>query len=270
MKIQVENINTGAFVDLFTPEGVRLLAENTKLEEGMFNHSYTGNREFSRPNAEFCVGYEIEKDDIITMRSISRRTFDKNYNPKGFFRTRDGSLNSLFGYEVVTKPIELDVKKVESVLTEDPFILEVVNAPITDRCGGHMTISHESKNAAELALEFKDFLPVLYTIYEQRVNNSYCQALNFPAYFTTSEKKTAIRIRDFGLEFRLFPGYKNLDDLLLKTKLIEAWARQKDKNKETSIDFWSSDIAKELLKTVGLAKNTAIRKHNNYYEKYIA
>jgi hypothetical protein len=61
-------------------------------------------------------------------------------------------------------------------------------------------------------------LPIFYSIYEKRLNNSYCQAQQFGTYLRSPRKYQSFYIKNDGiLEFRIFPAIKN--NTILKNRI---------------------------------------------------
>jgi hypothetical protein len=93
-----------------------------------------------------------------------------------------------------------------------------LDAPTDTRCGGHINISHVSRQPRDLLSELRNYAPLWYAIYRNRLNNSYCVEDKKVEHGTT--KYSPLRTKSFGVELRLPPAVKNGDQLLRRFDLL--------------------------------------------------
>jgi hypothetical protein len=164
------------------------------------------------------IGFEVEKEDEDIMTDYECH---KVYDITGWKKENDGSLSD-GGFELVSPlfPLNMDIIKHELNASFLPILL---NANSSERCGGHISVSHKDYDARPLLEAMKGFLPVLYALYPGRINNRYCTALSFDRYLNEEDKYRAVLIkaRQNILEFRIFPQVKKLESLLFRAELME-------------------------------------------------
>jgi hypothetical protein len=93
-----------------------------------------------------------------------------------------------------------------------------LDAPADNRCGGHINISSREHTPRELLSELRNYAPLWYAIYRNRLNNSYCVEDKKVEHGTT--KYSPLRTKSFGVELRLPPAVKNGDQLLRRFDLL--------------------------------------------------
>lgn len=125
----------------------------------------------------------------------------------GFKKERDGSLGD-GGFELISPVLPLFNDAVISEVINP--IKDMLNADTTDRCGGHFNVSKVGVHSREIIKKIKGSLPIFYSIYSKRLDNSYCRAYNFSTYLRSPKKYQAFYLKNESiLEFRIFPAIKN-------------------------------------------------------------
>jgi hypothetical protein len=93
-----------------------------------------------------------------------------------------------------------------------------LDAPTDNRCGGHINISCVSRQPRDLLSELRNYAPLWYAIYRNRLNNSYCDKDKKAE--DGGIKYSPLRTKSFGVELRLPPAVKNGDQLLRRFDLL--------------------------------------------------
>jgi hypothetical protein len=138
----------------------------------------------------------------------------------GWCKEQDGSLDVKKGFEAVSPVYSLFGKQLELDL-KDCDLQKLINADYnTESCGGHINISSDTFTKEELYEGISAFFPLLYSIYENRINQSYCQAKKKHRMGYEKDKYSAVYIRDNRVEIRIFPAVKNIDNLIWRRDLI--------------------------------------------------
>lgn len=165
----------------------------------------------------YHVGFEIEKEDAYSRDKMQP---SKILKETGFVFERDGSLNELAGFEIVSPIIPLyDNEAFYKVFSP---VKEYIDANNSNKCGGHINISCVGKNSTEILKSMKEFIPLFYALYENRLNNTYCKAAKFEHYFTHIDKYNAFYLKNYNiLEFRLPSAVKNFKTLEFRLKLLQ-------------------------------------------------
>lgn len=169
-------------------------------------------------NATWRIAFEVEKEDYNMLRYESA---DECFNRTGWAKERDGSLND-DGFEFISPVYDL------YTITKDTFsdVANYLNADISKRCGGHVNLSHVSLTARELYQSIKSYMPLLYALYNGRVNNRYCPAISKQS--EADDKYGAVYVRGGRLEFRIFSAVRNVDNLMWRISLIRYMLENRD------------------------------------------
>jgi hypothetical protein len=136
----------------------------------------------------------------------------------GFKKEEDGSLGE-YGFELISPILPLYNQQVidECIAPVTDFL----NAGTSDRCGGHFNISMNGIESRDILKGIKGSLPILYSIYEKRIGNSYCPVRNFSTYLRRRDKYQACYLKNMNvLEIRLFPAIKNVKVLQNRIELM--------------------------------------------------
>jgi len=206
--------------NLFEHEDGEFYEDPQEDEDYTFDY-HSGNRKFSyeAQQAEWRIAYEVEKEDEDAKESeTARDCFDRT----GWAKERDGSLDDCSGFEFIS-PV-FDMFKVNA----DTFanVQSYIDADYSKSCGGHINISHITMTNRELYQSIKSYMPLLYCLYQGRVNNTYCPAIS--KHSSANDKYGAVYIKDSRLEFRIFGAVKNVTNLLWRTELIKYMVSNRD------------------------------------------
>lgn len=155
------------------------------------------------PNA-WNFGFEAEKMDVDYAETGNAI---KLAHTTGYKKEYDGSLGS-DGFELISPILPLFNQQVidESIYP----VADLLNADTDDKCGGHINLSNNSITSREILKGIKGSVPLLYSLYDKRMNNRYCQAKKFGTYLRNPSKYSALYVKNASvLEIRLFPAIKN-------------------------------------------------------------
>jgi predicted Fe-Mo cluster-binding NifX family protein len=192
-------------------------------------------------NSEYKIGFEIEKEDDYFSDFSKLRDF-------GFDAERDGSLNDE-GFEIIS-PI-YDLMNMDSFNSDMNNIKSYIDAEYSSNCGGHINVSIIGKEAAEIFELIKGYLPLLYAMYPNRIENRFCKAKKVNE-FNDSERYEAINFtKGHILEFRIFSAVKNVNNLRFRYKLIQYMFKNQRKGAASVIRMLLTDSElKEILLSV--------------------
>lgn len=211
--------------------------EEQSEDAGDYNAGYHNlNRTWKTPkNTKFTVGFEIEKEDN---ELACRYHYQDLYNRTEWCKERDGSLDDNSGYELVSPVLDLFTNQLEVEL-KDEAIRELINAEYcTSTCGGHINLGSSEYSPEELFEGMSAFYPLLYAMYPYRISKSYSKAKKKHEYYQR-EKYSAIYMRGQVLEFRIFSGVKNVDQLIWRRDLIRIFCDNINKSE--------SDVLRMLI-----------------------
>ena len=140
---------------------------------------------YHNDNDEYLVGVEVEKCDY-DLRDEGDAW--KILTETGWSKEEDGSLGS-GGYEFVSPILPLfDMDRINKACVP---VKKWINAKSNDSCGGHITLSKKDTRGDELLESFKQFAPIIYALYPNRLDNRYCRAKTWSKYFSYPEKYSA-------------------------------------------------------------------------------
>lgn len=176
-------------------------------------HSGEGREDLAK-KARLKVGFEIEKEDDNVSKSINASYL---VTKTGWAFEEDGSLDDDCGFEAVS-PI-LDLESDEQILGSLMSIEKYVNAKYTENCGGHIHVSDTTRTPQEIFDQTTGYRPLLFTLYPNRINKSYCAAKRKDEY-TADSHDQAVNITDETVEFRIFPSPKNISVVMFRVKLL--------------------------------------------------
>ena len=119
--------------------------------------------------SKFTIGFEIEKTNI------SRNAIIEHELIAGY--ERDASC----GYEAVTHVLPLLPRglwrtKVFDMMHKAERIIDDRYSRSNQRCGGHITVSYDGMDAAELNAYVRRFSGILFAMFRYRLKNGYCGA----------------------------------------------------------------------------------------------
>jgi len=166
-------------------------------------------------NAQFRVGFEIEKedDDCVTI------DYQDVYDESQWIKEDDGSLDSCNGFELVSPTMDLFKSTLDDDIAKHEDLRNMIDACYSDQCGGHINLSSRNYTPYQLFEGLSGFFPLLYSMYPHRLDESYCKAKEKHHYYK-EEKYSAIHIKPYLIEFRIFPAVKSVNNLLWRRDLI--------------------------------------------------
>jgi hypothetical protein len=184
----------------------------------------------------FRIGFEIEKEDEEILQSIDINDFEEVTNHV-WRKERDGSLDSDSGFELISPVFELNSDMIENTIKESRTLINHINADSNyENCSAHMNLSDTTKNTTELYESIVNYMPLLYAMYPQRLDNNYCKAKTKYSLRSENEKYQAIKIHSTRLEFRIFPRIKNLTQLMFRIRLMELITTNQVNNYESAVN----------------------------------
>lgn len=228
--------------------------------------SNAGYHELSRvhadPISEYSIGIEVEKVDSTLLHSHKALQLYDNFK---WSKERDGSLGDE-GFELVSPIYALEKETIETDVQTSP-LKELINARVDNRCGGHINLGCINCDTKTLFKRFEFVYPLLYAMYPERMSNRYCEAKHNKRYINGEPNKySAILIKSYALEFRIFPAIKDVSDLLWRLRFMRHIVSRADLS-EASIaaDLKTDSELTELLK--GAFSRSKLEHIKNNYEE---
>jgi len=153
----------------------------------------------------YLVGFEIEKKSIDGMDSVG-----EGITPYPLFSGWE--CDASCGVEGITHAYDpLDpvttAKFRQDLLDSEDY----VNEQCDKSCGGHINISSSHHTPRELIVAFRNYAPLWYAVYRNRLNNNYCGTDKKIEHGTA--KYSPVRTKDFGIEIRLPNRVRNATQL---------------------------------------------------------
>jgi len=158
----------------------------------------------------------------------------------GWGKENDGSLCATTGFELVSPVFSLHESK-DYFRNEFSRLKELINAEYSSNCGGHINYSHPDYSSANLLESIKGYLPLLYSIYEHRINSRWSKAKSTKDLIRDGEKYQSVNLKRHCIEFRIFPAVKNIENLLWRLELIQIIDLHKTKSPLQVIN-WIADF----------------------------
>lgn len=172
--------------------------------------------------ARFVVGVEIEKE---CYEGGAHSCHDIRHQ-FGWIKERDGSLDSVRGYELVSPKFSLMndslIKEAEKV---EAKFNGLINGKYSSSCGGHIHFSERGKSGRTLLENVCGYLPLFYAIYSKRIGKTYCEAKEKGALLRSGEKYQAVRVMNDRIEWRIFPAVKNIETLKWRLDFLKIIAK---------------------------------------------
>jgi hypothetical protein len=172
-------------------------------------------RDKSTEKTVWRVGFEVEKEDNNACGIYYRDVYDRT----GWGKENDGSLDSYIGYELVSPTFDLFTNDMDNDI-KDPDLITLINAKSSDNCGGHINVSSTKYSPDELFEGMSGFIPLLYSMYENRLDKTYSKAKKKQEYFYTRDKYSSFYIKDNRVEIRLPSSVKSIKNLLWRRDLM--------------------------------------------------
>jgi hypothetical protein len=153
----------------------------------------------------FAVGFEVEKNSVMGADSEGDRIAETNLF--AYWET-DASC----GIEGVTHAYDpLDPDTIESFKVDVNDAKDHINADSDSTCGGHINISSTAHSPRELMNAFREYAPLWYAVYRNRLTNSYCR--NDKKIEYGNDKYSPVITKSFGIEIRLPSRVLNCEQL---------------------------------------------------------
>jgi hypothetical protein len=167
----------------------------------------------------WTMGFEVEKEDEDVLRSCHYRDLPHNWT-----KEKDSSLDDDSGFELISPVYNFFDCLHEQDIAASALLRKHINAEHSKSCGGHIHIGSKLYTTEQLFEGISGFLPVLYSIYESRVDVNYCKAKKKHEYLTR-DKYSAVYVRPETVEFRIFPAVKSVDNLKWRIELLRIMVR---------------------------------------------
>jgi len=168
---------------------------------------FRNDKQFKNTKGIFGIGFEIEKSEMPEI------TFYKKvlYNETGCVIEKDASVEN--GFELKTPIYNLFSLKTEERLLQ---IKDFIDVPHVVNAGGHINFSYTELHPEKLLDAVRGFIPLIYSMNNQRIYNNYCKANKIKNLKYNLDKYQSIRIRNDYLEFRIFSAVKSFEDIIFR------------------------------------------------------
>lgn len=180
----------------------------------------------------FKIGFEIEKED---------NNF-RDFGPVrdcGWDAESDSSLDSETGFELVSAVYNLmDMEILKADLHE---LQNFIHADTSDACGGHINVSEVGKSAKDMYDSIRGYLPLLYAMYPNRLENTYCKAKKDEDNSNRYRYQAINLTKGHILEFRIFSAVKSASQLYFRASLIQYMFKNKRKGAASVIKMLLSE-----------------------------
>lgn len=170
-------------------------------------------------NPKFFIGFEIEKEDQDIKESIYIDDFEDE--APLWRKEKDGSLNDISGFELISPTYELNVNEIKNDIEKNHMLLKHINANKSKKCGGHINISEAGKTGKELFNSLKGYTPLFHALYYGRLNVNYSKGKSNEKLLSDNEKYQSIRIHSNRVEYRIISAVPNFSTLIWRAKLME-------------------------------------------------
>lgn len=191
-------------------------------------------RVFRFPSYEtpkFSIGFEIEKEDKEAC-SIDSTAL---YRDTEWIKEADSSLDRSIGYELVSPAFDMFSHEMENEISRSEDLQQLINAKSSSNCGGHINIASSEYNTKELFEGLSAFMPLLYSMYESRIEKHYSMAKEKHLYLdSNADKYAAVFIKRNVLEIRIFSAVKSIENLLWRQDLVRIMCNNINKS-ETDV-----------------------------------
>lgn len=167
-------------------------------------------------NSVFKIAFEIEKEDS----EAGLIHYDNLHYNTGWCKENDGSLDDENGYELVSPIFDLYSDDLEKAINKHSDLKTLINAEYSDNCGGHINVSCTTIRPNVLFEGMSAFMPLLYALYEDRLDRTYSKAKAKHNYHIERDKYSSVYIKDNLVEFRIFPAVRSVANLLWRRDLI--------------------------------------------------
>ena len=180
----------------------------------------------SDPSVEWCVGWEVEKEDREVRIKACRLQCVLG---GGWIAERDSSLDGTIGVEFVSPVYDLMDSKTQ--IADFERLEWVMNASKTNKCGGHITISRRGMSSNKLLEKLTPYIPMLFALYEGRLAGNYSGVQTKDEIENSTRR--AIYLKSSCVEIRVPSAVGTIEDIKWRLKLIRWIAKSIDANKHT-------------------------------------
>jgi hypothetical protein len=197
------------------------------------------------------MGFEVEKED----REVRNSCYHDDL-PNHWTKERDGSLSDSSGFELISPVYNFFDVLHEQDIAASNLLTNHINAKHSKACGGHIHIGSKLYTTEQIFEGISSFLPVLYSLYETRLDVNYCKAKKKHEYLNR-DKYSAVYVRDTTVEFRIFPAVKSVDNLKWRIDLLRIMVRNFGKSERdvlTMLCDRKSLLHEHLLKVINADK----------------
>ena len=179
---------------------------------------HEGIRETKREaeDCDFTIGFEVEKEDEGPLDRFEIHECESH----GWAREHDGSLDDDEGFELVSPVFDLFGDSLEKDLKQ-VVIREHVNASFNNStCGGHINVGARGKSGRQFFNEIQAYLPLLLSLYRNRLGNTYSKIQKDKASYENAGKYSAVSVKRDYVEFRMPSAVRNCEQLIWRRDLI--------------------------------------------------
>ena len=166
-------------------------------------------------DAKFTIGFEVEKEDEDVLNDY---TVD-DCEVHGWAREYDGSLYD-GGYELVSPVFDLFGDEFDKHMNQSTIRDHINGDSSAERCGGHINIGMKDVNGREFFDGIKGFVPLILTLYRNRMTNQYCKARPNINDYKDGDKYTAVNVRNSYIEIRVVSRVLNATQLTWRRDLM--------------------------------------------------
>lgn len=214
----------------------------------------------------FTIGFEIEKEDLDMK---DKYPYNDLFKSTQWFKEDDSSLYTGISYELASPVYNLMDDTLDRDIENFPQLGDLVNAKynaitvpedFTDEygeeddylyefcsgyqtgervksCGGHVNLGSSIYSPIQLFFGLKGFLPLLYSVYNLRVDSSYSQAKPVYSYLndnyhSSNNHSTALQIKEKVLEFRIVAAVRNVKNLIWRRDLFRIMVENINKSEQ--------------------------------------
>ena len=221
-------------------------------DDEYLNSYHSGSRSWRvDSNTAWTMGFEVEKED----KDVRRSCYDHDL-PHNWTKERDGSLSDSSGFELISPVYNLFDNLHEQDIAASDLLRNHINAKHSKACGGHIHIGSKLYTTEQVFEGVSGFLPLLYSLYENRISVNYCKAKKKHEYLNR-DKYSAVYVRDTTVEFRIFPAVKSVDNLKWRIDLLRIMVRNFGKSERdvlTMLCDRKSILHEHLLKVIDADK----------------
>lgn len=207
---------------------------------------------------DFTIGFEIEKEDEdMKYKYPYQQLFDET----GWIKESDSSLCDLGGYELVSPVFNLMDNSMDKEIANHRGLQDLINATYNTQvatedeiedgdwdgypeleegdnvpsCGGHINIGSKIYSPIQLFYGLKGFLPLLYSIYNVRVERTYSEAKKIDGYLNSrgsNDHHSALQIKKNVIELRIVSAVRNVRNLLWRRDLVRLMVKNINKSEQ--------------------------------------